>query len=161
MLPSILPLPDGLRLLPIPAQEHAEALADDRHVLPSPDPSDGTGAPPCRAGSPRWADVMRRTFGLDVLACPRCGGRLRLIALIDEASVIQRIRGIWACPPRSPSPAPRVRHRSRSRPSASGGQRPRRLRPLLIGACGVGPPEVRPRVGRVGRFPLTRPPPLP
>jgi len=34
---------------------------------------------------------MRRTFGLDVLACPRCGGRLRLIALIDEASVIQPI----------------------------------------------------------------------
>ena len=34
---------------------------------------------------------MRRTFGFDVLACPRCGGRLRLIALIDEASVIERI----------------------------------------------------------------------
>ena len=34
---------------------------------------------------------MRRTFGLDVLACPRCGGRLRLIALIEQVSVIQRI----------------------------------------------------------------------
>jgi hypothetical protein len=34
---------------------------------------------------------MRRTFGFEVLACPRCGGRLRLIALIEEAAVIVRI----------------------------------------------------------------------
>ena len=34
---------------------------------------------------------MRRTLGFDVLACPRCGGRLRLIALIDQSSVIERI----------------------------------------------------------------------
>ena len=54
----------------------------------SPDPSDGKAAPPCRAGSPRWADLMQRTFGFDVLACPRCGGRLRLIALIDRKSVV-------------------------------------------------------------------------
>ena len=27
---------------------------------------------------------MRRTFGLDVLACLRCDGRLRLVALIDS-----------------------------------------------------------------------------
>jgi hypothetical protein len=39
----------------------------------------------------QWAELMRRTFGLDVLACPRCGGRLRLVALIEEASVVQRI----------------------------------------------------------------------
>jgi hypothetical protein len=30
--------------------------------------------------------LMRRTFGFDVLACPRCGGRLRLIALIEQAA---------------------------------------------------------------------------
>lgn len=36
---------------------------------------------------------MRRTFGFDVLACPRCGGHLRLIALIEQAAVIQRILG--------------------------------------------------------------------
>jgi hypothetical protein len=38
-----------------------------------------------------WAALMRRTFGFDVLACPRCGGRLRLIALIERATVIGRI----------------------------------------------------------------------
>jgi hypothetical protein len=39
----------------------------------------------------RWADLMRRSFGFDVLACDRCGGRLRLIALIQQADVIRRI----------------------------------------------------------------------
>jgi uncharacterized protein YbaR (Trm112 family) len=28
-------------------------------------------------------DLMRRAFGFDVLACPRCGGRLRLVATIE------------------------------------------------------------------------------
>jgi uncharacterized protein YbaR (Trm112 family) len=31
---------------------------------------------------------MRRAFDLDVLACPRCGGRLRLIALLHDPGVI-------------------------------------------------------------------------
>jgi len=38
-----------------------------------------------------WAELMRRTFGFDVLACPRCGGCLRLVALIEQAAVIARI----------------------------------------------------------------------
>jgi hypothetical protein len=50
---------------------------------------------------------MRRTFGFDVLDCPRCGGRLRLI---EEAAVIGRIlRHLGlptelpvACPARGP-----------------------------------------------------------
>ena len=51
-----------------------------------------------------------RSFGDDVLACPRCGGRVRLVALIEEARVIRRILGhlglpteVWAArPARSP-----------------------------------------------------------
>ena len=38
-----------------------------------------------------WAELMRRSLGLDVLACPRCGGRLTLIALIDDPAVIRRV----------------------------------------------------------------------
>ena len=37
-----------------------------------------------------WAELMRRSLGLDVLACPRCGGRLTLIALIEDPAVIAR-----------------------------------------------------------------------
>ena len=38
-----------------------------------------------------WSELMRRTFGLDVLACPNCGGRMKLIALIEKPSVIKKI----------------------------------------------------------------------
>ena len=38
-----------------------------------------------------WADLMRRAFDIDVLACPRCGGRLRLIAAIEDPDAIRAI----------------------------------------------------------------------
>ena len=58
------------------------------------------------AGAYRWAELMRRTFGIDVLACPRCGGRLRLVALIDRASVIQRILRHLGLSTEVPEPRP-------------------------------------------------------
>jgi hypothetical protein len=54
----------------------------------------------------RWAELMRRTFGIDVLACPRCGGRLRLLALIEQASVIARVLGHLGLPIEVPAPRP-------------------------------------------------------
>ena len=53
-----------------------------------------------------WASLMARTFGFDVLACPRCGGRLRLIALIEEAAVIQRILRHLGVSTEIPAPHP-------------------------------------------------------
>ncbi len=38
-----------------------------------------------------WADLLRRTFAIDILACPDCGGRLRLLATIAQQEVIERI----------------------------------------------------------------------
>jgi len=49
---------------------------------------------------------MRRTFGFDVLQCPRCGGRLRLIALIEQARVIHRILRHLGLPTELPEPRP-------------------------------------------------------
>ena len=49
---------------------------------------------------------MERTFGCDVLACPRCGGRLRVIALIEEAAVIGRILRHLGVPAEIPAPRP-------------------------------------------------------
>ena len=54
---------------------------------------------------------MRRVFDLDVLACPRCGGRLRLIATIQEPLAVQailahRARSRVAEPPGPAPPAP-------------------------------------------------------
>jgi len=59
-----------------------------------------------RACGQCWADLMRRTFGFDVLACPRCGGRLRLIALIEEAAVIGRFLRHLGLPAAIPAPRP-------------------------------------------------------
>jgi hypothetical protein len=49
---------------------------------------------------------MRRSFGFDVLACDRCGGRLRLIALIQQADVIRRILTHLGVPVEVPTPQP-------------------------------------------------------
>jgi hypothetical protein len=49
---------------------------------------------------------MRRTFGVDVLACSRCGGRLRLVALIDQASVVRRLLRHLGLPTDLPEPRP-------------------------------------------------------
>jgi len=38
-----------------------------------------------------WADLMRRSFGIDVLQCPKCLGRMKLIALIEDPAVIAKI----------------------------------------------------------------------
>jgi catechol 2,3-dioxygenase-like lactoylglutathione lyase family enzyme len=78
------------------------------------DVGDGAGAttperPPEAATTPRrrqWADLMRRSFGFDVLACDRCGGRLRLIALIRQAEVIGRILTHLGVPAELPTPRP-------------------------------------------------------
>ena len=59
-----------------------------------------------RPGGLRWADLMRRAFGFDVLACPHCGGRLRLIALLDESAVTQRILRHLGLPTEVPEARP-------------------------------------------------------
>jgi len=39
----------------------------------------------------RWAELIRLIYAVDPLACPRCGGPMRVIALIQEPKVIDRI----------------------------------------------------------------------
>ena len=53
-----------------------------------------------------WAELMRRSLGLDVLACPRCGGRLTLIALIEDPAVIVRVLGHLGLPIDIPAAQP-------------------------------------------------------
>ena len=63
----------------------------------------------CQVGvspSASWAELMRRAFEVDVLACPRCGGRRRLIALIEAWATVQRILTHLALPADVPRPAP-------------------------------------------------------
>jgi hypothetical protein len=72
-----------------------------RAVVPSPATDQSAGAARAvdaggtaaawRLPNRTWAELMQRSVGFDVLACPRGAGRLRLVALIQDGAVIQRI----------------------------------------------------------------------
>jgi hypothetical protein len=49
-----------------------------------------TGAPPKRCGYRPWAELLKRTFDVDVLACPTCRGRMKLLAILTAPSSIAR-----------------------------------------------------------------------
>ncbi len=82
-------------------------------VLPAPTASAAPlAAGPDDAGvksTPRawtWAALMHRAFAIDVLACPHCGGRLRLIARLHDPAVIRKILAHVGLGPSGPSPGP-------------------------------------------------------
>jgi hypothetical protein len=71
---------------------------------------------PQRGSSGFPGKSRQRSFGFDVLACPRCGDRLDLIALIEDPTVIRRILSHLGLPtdvptarPARPPPLPRGR----------------------------------------------------
>jgi hypothetical protein len=90
-------------------------------------------------GSPRawsWAALMHRAFGIDVLACAHCGGRLRLIATLHDPAVIRKILAHLALSPSGPSPGPRsTRVRRRRVLIGSGHGRGGRCRVSATRAC--------------------------
>jgi uncharacterized protein YbaR (Trm112 family) len=55
-----------------------------------------------------WAELLRRVFQIDVLACPECGGRLRLLATIEDPAVVKKILSHLGISHEWPSPAPRT-----------------------------------------------------
>jgi hypothetical protein len=52
-----------------------------------------------------WARLLKRVFALDLEHCPNCGGELKIIGVIPEQPVIEKILthlGLQArAPPRS------------------------------------------------------------
>jgi hypothetical protein len=62
-----------------------------------------------------WAELLRRTFEIDVLACPECGGRLHLLATIEDPAVIRKILSHLGIAAERPRPAP-----ARPPPEATG-----------------------------------------
>ena len=66
-------------------------------------------APPRPEGAPSyrpWTELLARTFAVDVLACPKCHGRMRLLAMVeDPANVARYLAAVGEAtqvPPRSP-----------------------------------------------------------
>lgn len=73
-------------------------------------------APACPPGPPRprprrlpWAELLQRVFDVDAFACPRCGGRLRLLAAIESPDAIHAILDCLGLPSRAPPLAPAER----------------------------------------------------
>ena len=91
------------RLVPKP-------VADAAHVVAAPVETAHEQTTPRRRPYRRWAELLMRTFGLDVLACPRCDGRMRLLALVTEPARIARaLRALGEpteLPARSPARGP-------------------------------------------------------
>jgi hypothetical protein len=54
----------------------------------------GRGAQPSTPRRLSWAELMQRVFAIDVLRCPRCGGRMRVLAAIHDP---QAVRAILEC----------------------------------------------------------------
>ncbi|MBD3345659.1 MAG: hypothetical protein GF401_11415 [Chitinivibrionales bacterium] len=38
-----------------------------------------------------WAALIRQVFKVHPLVCPRCGGKMRIVAFIEQAAVIETI----------------------------------------------------------------------
>jgi len=84
--------PQRSRIAPVPAASAAPVTDADEH-------------PALRRRSTYrpWAELLKRTFDVDVLSCPSCGGRMKLLAMVtDSKSVVRYLRAV-----REPKDVPR------------------------------------------------------
>ena len=88
-----------------PAREDGPR-SDPRADPEAPPPAPPVPGPAAANRAARWADLMRRAFALDVLACPRCGGRMTVIATIDDPRVVRKILDHLGLPTTVPMPRP-------------------------------------------------------
>jgi hypothetical protein len=56
--------------------------------------------------SSTWAELLQRVFAIDVLTCPYCGARRKLIALINDGCVVRKILAHLGLPTEPPGLAP-------------------------------------------------------
>jgi len=59
------------------------------------------------AATPRvdWATLLRRSFETDVLDCPRCGGRLRVLGEVSEPEAVRLVLESLGLPTEAPRAA--------------------------------------------------------
>ena len=90
---------------PSPAAVAAPGAAPTCHSLP-PDKDAPLRPPTHRCGYIPWHVLMRRGLNLDVETCPRCGGKMRLVALVQEPENIARYLRHLGLPTEVPPMAP-------------------------------------------------------
>ncbi len=52
-----------------------------------------------------WATLLRRSFGVDVLACAQCGGRLRVLGEVTDAAAVRLVLESLGLPTDAPRAA--------------------------------------------------------
>jgi hypothetical protein len=53
-----------------------------------------------------WAQLLKRVFEVDILICPRCGSKIRILCAIHQHDAIQKILTCLGLPSRAPPIAP-------------------------------------------------------
>jgi hypothetical protein len=80
-------------------------------IAPQPSPealaaNDEPGTPERAGGYRQWAELLVRTFAVDVLACPSCQGRMRLLAMVKDPASIARYLAATGEPTEVPRRSP-------------------------------------------------------
>ena len=89
--PSVVPAPEQQLTLGL-----AGAADDDDDDAPASSPR------PSRIG---WAKLLARVFAIDVTICRKCGGRMRVLEVVDDPDDIARLLHGARAPPRPHPPA--------------------------------------------------------
>jgi len=72
---------------------------------------DLSGYQPRKIPSPAWRECIKKVWEIDPLACPKCGGEMKIISFITEAAIIRRILehlGLWRGKTPVPPPSGRA-----------------------------------------------------
>ena len=80
---------------PMPGQQLALGLADSANLKP---PGDTQSSP--RPRRLAWAKLLARVFAIDVTLCRKCGGRMRVLEVVDTVDDIARVLHGARAPPR-------------------------------------------------------------
>jgi hypothetical protein len=89
---------------PVPPAPASGSAHPQSAVRPAPSPLPRAPKRPQHAWA--WADLMRRIFSIDVLACAGCGGRLRFIATIEDPPIVTKILAHLGLPTELPTLLP-------------------------------------------------------
>jgi hypothetical protein len=101
-LAPLLPQPEK----PAPQQDEQPDNSNDSTTDPDPDTAPDADPADEKSTSSAWAQRLARTLGIHALSCPNCGGKMRVIALIEERAVIVKILSHLGLPTERPKLAP-------------------------------------------------------
>ncbi|MEK6608519.1 MAG: transposase [Myxococcota bacterium] len=83
------------RIVPEPPDAAApDATPDSLDAAPAftpPPRDDRDDSPAARKSRIAWAALLARVFDIDALACPHCGGRMKVVALITKPDAVRAI----------------------------------------------------------------------